>query len=175
MHLPSHTPEAYILKLTRLKVKVMTEYRNPVQVSIYPFKITTKIEFLLMRRLPERGGFWQGVSGGVKKNENIMIAAKRELTEETGFEVSVQFINHYFDYKVEEKHMHLYAPDVNKIIDHAFIADVTNLGNPILSEEHDVFKWLDFENIDLRELKWAESKTALIKANEYIKKLLQSC
>ena len=150
----------------------MNEYRNPVQVSIYPYRVTDKLEFLLMRRIPHRGGFWQGVSGGVKRRENLDIAAKRELKEETGFETPVQFIDHYFNYPVEKKYKHLYDPTITTIQDHAYITNVSGLGNPILSNEHDAFKWLEFKNIDLDDLKWQENKTALIKANEYIKLLI---
>lgn len=150
----------------------MNKYRNPAQISIYPFRITDKVEFLLMQRLPHRGGFWQGVSGGVEEFEHINTAAKRELKEETGFEAAVIFIDHYFEYAVETKYKHQYSPTVTGIQDHAFITDVTGLGDPTLLNEHDAFKWLEFKNIDLEDLKWQENKTALIKANDYINKFL---
>jgi 8-oxo-dGTP pyrophosphatase MutT (NUDIX family) len=146
----------------------MNDYRNPIQVSIYPYRVTSKHEFLLMQRIPHRGGFWQGVSGGVERGENLNIAARRELKEETGFETSVIFINHYFEYAVEKKYKHLYSPTTTKIQDQAYIADVSGLGDPTLSNEHDAFKWLEFKNINLEDLKWQENKTALVKAYEYI-------
>lgn len=146
----------------------MNQYRNPVQVNVFPFRMSNKqIEFLLMRRLPHRGGFWQGVSGGVDILEDINVAAHRELREETGFEAPVHFINHRFSYPVEG-YKHPYAPDVKSVVDHAFVADVTNFGDPVLSNEHDTFKWLQFNQINLEDLKWEENKTALIKANEFI-------
>jgi 8-oxo-dGTP pyrophosphatase MutT (NUDIX family) len=149
----------------------MNKYRNPIQVSVYPFRITNKVEFLLMRRAPHRDGIWQGVSGAVEIGEDVNVAAKRELKEETGFEAPVQDISHCFYYPIEESYWHLYAPDVNQIVDHAFIANVTNLGDPVLSKEHDDFKWLEFTQINLEDLKWAGNKAGLVKANEFINKL----
>lgn len=149
----------------------MNKYRNPIQVNVYPFRINNKIEFLLLKRTPQRDRFWQGISGEVEKNEEIGVAAKRELKEETGFDVPVQSIEHCFYYSVEENYRHLYAPDVNEIVDHAFIANVTNYGNPILSKEHDEFKWIQFKQINLEDLKLDGNKSAILKAYEYIKRL----
>ena len=42
-------------------------------------------EYLLLRRVPRFGGFWQGVTGGVDGSEIPLQAAEREVLEETGF------------------------------------------------------------------------------------------
>lgn len=44
---------------------------------------------LLLRRIPERGGFWQPVTGRVEAGEAVEAAARRELTEETGLRLAV--------------------------------------------------------------------------------------
>ena len=59
--------------------------RQPIQVLIYPVKtVGSKWEYLLLRRTASRGGFWQGVTGGVEEDEGVVEAATRELFEETG-------------------------------------------------------------------------------------------
>lgn len=42
--------------------------------------------FLLLRMRPERGEFWQPVTGGVESGEALAAAALREAKEETGLE-----------------------------------------------------------------------------------------
>ena len=62
------------------------KYRAPIQVLVYPFKQSEeKIEFLLLKRTEERGGFWQGVTGHTERGEKTIDVAKRKLLEETSF------------------------------------------------------------------------------------------
>ena len=140
----------------------MTQYRNPVQVNVFPYRIHDgQIEFLLMRRLPHGGGFWQGVSGGVLSKEDITIAAKRELYEETGFQADVKSLDYTYSYPVEESNISKYAPEVSEIIEHAYVSNVSDLGEPTLSREHDAYKWQSFPDIDMKDLFWPENQKAL--------------
>ena len=50
--------------------------------------VTRGEEVLLLRRTPERGGFWQPVTGRMEEGETPFEAATRELAEETGLELS---------------------------------------------------------------------------------------
>jgi lipoyl(octanoyl) transferase len=71
------------------------------QVEIIVFKIVNKeIQFLILKRTPQRGGFWQAITGGVHENEVLLDAVQRELKEETGL---VGYLNlysnvHYFEF-----------------------------------------------------------------------------
>ncbi len=128
------------------------KYRNPFHVNVFPYRVQKgQIEFLLMRRLPHGGGFWQGVSGGVLVDEDRTLAAERELEEETGFQTGVQSLGFTYSYPVGEKDNPKYAPDVKEVVEHAFVADVSGLGETILSREHDAFKWQRFSDIDMKE------------------------
>ena len=58
--------------------------RSRLTVLVYPVASAESMhEFLLLRRIPSRGGFWQGVSGAVQPGEPLEEAAIRELSEET--------------------------------------------------------------------------------------------
>lgn len=147
----------------------MTQYRNPVQVNVFPYRVHNgRVEFLLMRRLPHGCGFWQGVSGGVLLEEDITKAAERELLEETGFKADVKTIDYTYSYPVEENNISKYAPDVEEVVEHAYVADVSGLGKPTLSREHDAYKWQTFAEVDMNDLFWPENQNALKKAWEYV-------
>lgn len=150
----------------------MPQYRNPVQVNVFPYRMNNgQIEFLLMRRLPHGGGFWQGVSGGVLVDEDITLAAERELQEETGFQTEVQSLDFTYSYPVGEKDKPKYAPDVREVVEHAFVADVSGLGETTLSREHDAFKWQIFSDIDMKDLYWPANQEALRRAWEFVRAL----
>ena len=58
--------------------------RKPIQVLIYPVRLIVYYQqYLLLKRVADRGAFWQGVKGGVENGESLLEAARRELVEET--------------------------------------------------------------------------------------------
>src|SRR4030042_1806138 len=62
--------------------------RVQVQVEAIICRINSgRIEYLLLKRLPERNGFWQPVTGGVEEGESRDEALHREIMEETGIEI----------------------------------------------------------------------------------------
>lgn len=145
------------------------DYRIPIQINVYLYRKTaSNIEFLLMRRLPKGGGFWQGVTGAPKQGESLQHAAEREIKEETGYTALAHDIKLSYSYPVADQYRQSYRPDVTKIDEYAFVADVTGLGEPVLSSEHDAYKWLEFNKIDMEDLKWPENQAALVKAYEFI-------
>lgn len=54
------------------------------QVNIVCFYEQKDIEFLLLKRSKEKGGFWQTISGGIKLGEYPKQTALREIEEEIG-------------------------------------------------------------------------------------------
>lgn len=96
-----------------------------------------QVEYLMLRRSPKRGGFWQSVSGRVKKQETAKSAARREVREETGLDprsvILLEKVNVFFN--VEDESMHL---------EPCFGAEVLD-NEVVLSREHDAMSWTDFE------------------------------
>lgn len=110
-----------------------------VQVWIYTSTKQDELRVLLLLTRPERGGFWQPVTGSVESGETLMDAAFREATEETGlaFEAPPFSLDHDFTFEARGKKFHEYG----------FGIAVPQLENPILdSHEHIDFKWVSIDD-----------------------------
>ena len=60
--------------------------RLPIQVCVFLVRAQDDDwEYLLLRRVPRIGGFWQGVTGAPEVGETLIQGAEREVHEETGF------------------------------------------------------------------------------------------
>ena len=73
--------------------------RLPIQVEAILFrKNEGEIEYLILKRKQERGGFWQPITGGLEEGETLMEALRREIKEETGITNYKRIIEnvHYF-------------------------------------------------------------------------------
>ena len=91
------------------------------------------VRYLMLRRAAARGGFWQSVSGHVKREEGAEGAARREVREETGFEpravIPLEKVNVFFE------------PDDDAVyLEPCFGVEVTG-DEPALSHEHDGYCW----------------------------------
>jgi len=59
--------------------------RLSIQVEAIIFKRTDgENQYLILKTIPERGGFWQPIAGGLEEGETKKEALKREIKEETG-------------------------------------------------------------------------------------------
>jgi len=123
---------------------------------------------LLLKRIPSRGGFWQGVTGGVERNEDPVEAAARELIEETRLVPSdFQTIDYSYSFPVEDRFRYLYPSGTEDITEHVFMARITDEQEPELSEEHDQYRWCKFDEA-LSLLRWPENIEALKRCNRLL-------
>ena len=53
-------------------------------VQVFLFTRNPKFMILILKRIPEREGHWQPVSGGIKEGEKPVDTLRREVYEETG-------------------------------------------------------------------------------------------
>ncbi len=92
---------------------------------------------LLVRRIPERGGFWQTLTGRVEPGEAPEQTAARELAEETGLHLPVRALGYRHAFALGE----LLPPMV--VEETAFAAWCPEGQEVRLSPEHDACEWLE--------------------------------
>jgi 8-oxo-dGTP pyrophosphatase MutT (NUDIX family) len=57
--------------------------KRKVQVWVWHRAENGRLRVLILKTRPDRGGFWQPVTGGVERGEGLRAAALREACEET--------------------------------------------------------------------------------------------
>ncbi|AKQ65774.1 Octanoate-[acyl-carrier-protein]-protein-N-octanoyltransferase [Myxococcus hansupus] len=92
---------------------------------------------LLVRRRPERGGFWQVLTGRLEAGESPAQAAARELEEETGLRLPLVDLAYRHAFALGE------ALPPQLVEENGFAVHVPPDANVRLSAEHDAFEWVD--------------------------------
>lgn len=145
--------------------------RQPIQVLVYAARVTNSgWEYLLLRRTASRGGFWQGVTGGVEEGENNLEAAKREFVEETRLVLAgIQKVDYTYSFPIADKWRPLYTEEVEEITEHVFVAHVDGQQDPIIDpNEHDTWEWCVL-NRALELLTWPENVEALRRCHNFLR------
>jgi len=134
--------------------------RLPVQVEAIVFrKNCDGIEYLLLKRLPERNGYWQPITGGLEEGETQIEALSREIKEETGIENLLRVIEglYYFEFS---------DPNLNK--EYVYGVEVSPKEEIVLDgKEHSEYRWCSVQDA-LQLLHWKENKEALAKLNRIL-------
>jgi lipoyl(octanoyl) transferase len=103
-------------------------------VSVVP--VAPDGQVLLLRRSPERGGFWQPVTGRMEPGEGAVETARRELREETGADVAVAPLGYRHGFGYDPATLGRPAGPVRAVIEEAFVARLPAGFEPRLSAEH---------------------------------------
>ena len=121
----------------------------PISVLVVIYK--SNGEVLLIERA-DKANFWQSVTGSVDSlDEDLRIAAAREVLEETGIDVdalpagSLQDMHHQIEYEIYPQWRHRYAPGVTRNTEHWFsllVPDDTQV--QLAPREHVAYQWLPF-------------------------------
>lgn len=123
------------------------EQRTNNQVEGFIFKRghTGEIVFLVMRRIPDKGGFWQPLTGGVRVGEELEVALRREVGEETGIVVVNRVINTGFTFP--------FSDHGKNYVEYVYGVEVASNSEVRLSAEHDTYLWATKDEVPSL-LKW---------------------
>lgn len=145
--------------------------RLPIQIEVIVFRQkNNSIEYLLLKRTKENGGFWQPISGGLRDTESVEECLKRESREEIGTDNFIRIIpdvdffqfDEFNTYRKEEKvciSEFVFGAELSEII------KIDIFKNDC--KEHEEFKWCNYETA-LKKLKWDSNKKALKKLNKLL-------
>jgi 8-oxo-dGTP pyrophosphatase MutT (NUDIX family) len=149
--------------------------KRKIQLECLVFRrINNTIEYLIMKRIPSKGGFWQPPCGGLEDSDKSKLdAAFRELKEEANvsrtdvlrvLEDIHQFVinKHYLTSEpIKPIQEFVFGFEVKKDID-------VSISNNI-DTEHDEIKWVSFEEA-MKLLKWKNNKDAFVKIHNKLLK-----
>lgn len=141
--------------------------RVAINVIVIPFRKRDdgNFEFALFHRADD--SMWHFVSGGAEDDETAFDAAKREALEEAAIPSDLEWIK--LDSRASIPRT-AYSPtshwpdDLLVVPEFSFAVNIMN-HEIVLSDEHDLFKWLNFEEAS-KLLSWDSNRVALWELNE---------
>ena len=132
-----------------------------VNVQAFVFCKEPSFKVLILKRIPERSGYWQPVCGGVENGEKLIETVQREVSEETGIKniKSIIDLEYTFTYKETKKGILMDMQDYCFAVE---IENESNESNVKLSDEHEEFRWCSYREAK-EYLKWEHNLIALEK------------
>lgn len=129
-----------------------------INVQVFVFCKIPSFKVLILKRTPERSGYWQPVCGGVEDGEKLAEAALREVWEETGIK-NIKLIE-------DLKYTFIYKETKGGVLmdmqDFCFAVEIEDIPDIKLSDEHEAYKWCSY--VEAKEyLKWEHNLIALEK------------
>jgi lipoyl(octanoyl) transferase len=102
---------------------------------------------LLLERTKERGGFWQILTGRIERGESPLLAAAREIHEETGFSPrldEIRDLGYTHAFALGGRVPPLFAQETS------FVLKLSAGSEPVLSDEHVRHQWCTPEEAQRR-------------------------
>jgi len=134
---------------------------RPETVRLIKVMIHDDDRVLLLHRRPERGNFWQPITGGIEDGESPSEAARREVLEETGNPGEPEEIGITQSFMIESQYLssRFGTPVIASEV--AFEAALdSRLPIRMDDEEHDEYGWFTFAEAYER-IRWTDDREAL--------------
>ena len=116
---------------------------------------------LLLHRKPERGDFWQPVTGSIEGTESAIDAARREVLEETGQKSDPLDMKLTQSFMIESQYLASRYPAPIIASEATFASEISS-DHPVRldPEEHDASGWFSFAEA-YEKIKWTDDREAL--------------
>ncbi|HEY8130641.1 MAG TPA: lipoyl(octanoyl) transferase LipB, partial [Thermoanaerobaculia bacterium] len=116
---------------------------------------------LLLHRRPERGNFWQPITGSIEEGETPIETARREIAEETGHHGDPKALDLHQSFMIESQYLEARHPAPIIASEIGFVAQLAaSAPIKIDANEHDDFGWFTFGEAYER-IRWTDDREAL--------------
>lgn len=129
-----------------------------VNIQVFIFTRNPKFMVLILKRVPEREGHWQPISGGIEEGEKPIDTIRREIYEETG----IQELERIFDLNYSFIFTTMWHGKLTTMREICFAAEIKKEKPIKISNEHEEFKWCT-EDEAKKFLKWEHNIIAFNK------------
>jgi dihydroneopterin triphosphate diphosphatase len=117
------------------------QYKRPESVLVVVYNDAAEV---LMLERTHPAGFWQSVTGSLRRDETSQAAARRELHEETGLELDVRDCHRVNTFAILPAWRERYAPGTTSNREHVFVAACAGRPPVTLNPgEHVACRWLE--------------------------------
>jgi dATP pyrophosphohydrolase len=135
---------------------VESEWKRPESVLVVIYTADAQV-LLLERARPD--GFWQSVTGSLEWSEDAASAARRELREETGLDLTPRDCGVSNRFPILPEWRARYHPDVMENLEHVFAVELPGrCGIKLNPQEHRRFEWLDAKAAMQRCSSWSNAQ-----------------
>lgn len=116
---------------------------------------------LLLHRKPERGNFWQPITGSIEDGEAPIDTAKREVVEETGNRGDPEALGLQQSFMIESHYLEARYPAPIIASEIGFAARLSSGATIHMdADEHDEFGWFTFAEA-YEKIRWTDDREAL--------------
>jgi lipoyl(octanoyl) transferase len=126
---------------------------------------------LLLHRRPERGNFWQPITGSIEDGELPIDTARREMTEETGHSGDPEALDLQQSFMIESQFLAAKYPPPIIATEIGFSVEVPpGLIVRMDAAEHDAYGWFTFAEA-YEKIRWTDDREALEKVESRLRGL----
>jgi lipoyl(octanoyl) transferase len=158
-------------KLVKNFAEVFERHIVPKEETIRLVKVMVHDDHrvLLLHRRPERGNFWQPITGSIEEGETPMVTARREIAEETGHSSDPEALDLHQSFMIESQYLEALHPAPIIASEIGFVARLPSAAPiHIDADEHDDFGWFSFGEAYER-IRWTDDREALERLEERLR------